>query len=190
MIPTPLLLSIAAGREGIPFPAVVEALLMELAFEVLREPPAIAQPNWQRHFNCRCTRDRAGGRCSRHRQSNYDHRCRRHSHSDVCHSKHFRCKHATAPALSHIDHHRGFWGARLLRQLHFAHVARGLAAFIRAADRIALCPIPLARPAGYLNSCAKMGTQLASESFGNVESTYIPSRNSPHAPDGRRRQFG
>lgn len=37
MIPTPLLLSIAAGREGIPFPAVVEALLMELAFEVLRE---------------------------------------------------------------------------------------------------------------------------------------------------------
>lgn len=37
MIPIPLLLSIAAGREGVPFPAIVEALLMELAFEVLRE---------------------------------------------------------------------------------------------------------------------------------------------------------
>ncbi len=37
MLPTPLLLSIAAAREGIPFPAVVEALLMEATFEVLRE---------------------------------------------------------------------------------------------------------------------------------------------------------
>lgn len=37
MIPTPLLLSIAAAREGVPFPALVEALIMELNFEVLRE---------------------------------------------------------------------------------------------------------------------------------------------------------
>lgn len=37
MIPTPLALSIAAGREAVPFPAVVEALLMEISFEVLRE---------------------------------------------------------------------------------------------------------------------------------------------------------
>lgn len=37
MIPTPLLISIAASREGVPFPALVEALLMEFAFEVLRE---------------------------------------------------------------------------------------------------------------------------------------------------------
>jgi spore germination protein KA len=37
MLPTPLLLSIAAAREGIPFPAVAEALLMESMFEVLRE---------------------------------------------------------------------------------------------------------------------------------------------------------
>lgn len=37
MLPTPLLLSIAAAREGIPFPAVLEALLMETTFEVLRE---------------------------------------------------------------------------------------------------------------------------------------------------------
>nr|WP_274653100.1 spore germination protein [Paenibacillus humicola] len=37
MLPTPLLLGLAAQREGIPFPAFIEALIMELAFEVLRE---------------------------------------------------------------------------------------------------------------------------------------------------------
>lgn len=48
MLPTTLLLSIAAAREAIPFPAVVEAFIMELAFEALREaglrlPKAIGQ---------------------------------------------------------------------------------------------------------------------------------------------------
>jgi spore germination protein KA len=37
LIPTPLLISIMAQRESIPFPAVVEVLIMELTFEVLRE---------------------------------------------------------------------------------------------------------------------------------------------------------
>lgn len=37
MLPTPLLISLAAQREGVPFPAFVEAILMELTFEVLRE---------------------------------------------------------------------------------------------------------------------------------------------------------
>lgn len=37
MLPTTLLISLAAQREGIPFPAVVEALAMEITFEVLRE---------------------------------------------------------------------------------------------------------------------------------------------------------
>ncbi|GAB2697192.1 spore germination protein [Paenibacillus thermoaerophilus] len=37
MIPTNLLLSIATSREPIPFPAVVEAMIMEVAFEALRE---------------------------------------------------------------------------------------------------------------------------------------------------------
>ncbi len=37
MVPTTLLLSIAAARESIPFPAVVEALIMEVTFEALRE---------------------------------------------------------------------------------------------------------------------------------------------------------
>lgn len=37
MLPTALLISVAAAREGIPFPAVAEALLMETTFEVLRE---------------------------------------------------------------------------------------------------------------------------------------------------------
>lgn len=37
MLPTTLLLSVAAARESIPFPAIVEALIMEVAFEALRE---------------------------------------------------------------------------------------------------------------------------------------------------------
>ncbi len=37
MIPTPLLISIAAQREGVPFPVLVEALTMEFTFEILRE---------------------------------------------------------------------------------------------------------------------------------------------------------
>ncbi|WP_226002530.1 spore germination protein [Paenibacillus sp. BJ-4] len=37
MLPTTLILSIAAARESIPFPALVEALMMEISFEALRE---------------------------------------------------------------------------------------------------------------------------------------------------------
>ncbi|WP_052350391.1 spore germination protein [Paenibacillus gorillae] len=37
MIPTMLLISIAASRETVPFPAFIEALVMEIAFESLRE---------------------------------------------------------------------------------------------------------------------------------------------------------
>jgi spore germination protein KA len=48
LLPTPLLLSIIAQREGVPFPAVVEVLLMEITFEILREagirmPKAVGQ---------------------------------------------------------------------------------------------------------------------------------------------------
>lgn len=37
MVPTALLLSIASSRESVPFPAIVEVILMEIAFEALRE---------------------------------------------------------------------------------------------------------------------------------------------------------
>lgn len=37
MLPTPLLISLASQREGVPFPAFIEAVVMELTFEVLRE---------------------------------------------------------------------------------------------------------------------------------------------------------
>lgn len=37
MLPTQLLISLAAQREGIPFPAVLEAIMMEILFELLRE---------------------------------------------------------------------------------------------------------------------------------------------------------
>lgn len=37
LIPTSLLISVAAAREGVPFPAIIEALIMEFVFEGLRE---------------------------------------------------------------------------------------------------------------------------------------------------------
>lgn len=37
MIPTTLLMSLIGQREGVPFPAFVEALIMEITFEILRE---------------------------------------------------------------------------------------------------------------------------------------------------------
>ncbi|MFP4697796.1 MAG: spore germination protein [Eubacteriales bacterium] len=37
MLPTPLAFSFAAAREGVPFPAVLEVIIMEVAFELLRE---------------------------------------------------------------------------------------------------------------------------------------------------------
>ena len=37
MVPTDLMISIASAREGVPFPAIVEAIIMEIAFEALRE---------------------------------------------------------------------------------------------------------------------------------------------------------
>lgn len=48
LLPPPLLIGLAAQREGVPFPAFVEAVMMELTFEILREagvrmPRAIGQ---------------------------------------------------------------------------------------------------------------------------------------------------
>ncbi|MCF6137461.1 spore germination protein [Pseudalkalibacillus berkeleyi] len=48
MLPTNLLISLAAQREGIPFPAIFEAILMEVTLEILREagirlPVAVGQ---------------------------------------------------------------------------------------------------------------------------------------------------
>jgi hypothetical protein len=37
LIPTPLLFTIVSARTGVPFPALIEALIMEVAFEILRE---------------------------------------------------------------------------------------------------------------------------------------------------------
>ncbi|ULL14851.1 spore germination protein [Paenibacillus sp. H1-7] len=48
LLPTPLLIGLAAQREGVPFPAFIEAVMMEITFEILREagvrmPRAIGQ---------------------------------------------------------------------------------------------------------------------------------------------------
>lgn len=37
MIPTPLLINLASQREGVPFPIFVEAIIMEVTFEIIRE---------------------------------------------------------------------------------------------------------------------------------------------------------
>ena len=37
LLPTPLLISITAAREGVPFPTIIEVLFMEVTFEALRE---------------------------------------------------------------------------------------------------------------------------------------------------------
>jgi spore germination protein KA len=37
LLPTPLLISLAGQREGVPFPAFIEAIAMEITFEILRE---------------------------------------------------------------------------------------------------------------------------------------------------------
>lgn len=37
MLPTPLLISVAGAHEGVPFPSFIEAILMEITFEALRE---------------------------------------------------------------------------------------------------------------------------------------------------------
>ncbi len=37
MIPTPLLINFASQREGVPFPVVIEVLLLEVTFEIIRE---------------------------------------------------------------------------------------------------------------------------------------------------------
>lgn len=48
LLPTQLLISLAAQREGVPFPAVVEVMMMEITFEIIREagirmPRAVGQ---------------------------------------------------------------------------------------------------------------------------------------------------
>ncbi|MFC5531428.1 spore germination protein [Cohnella yongneupensis] len=48
MLPTPLLINLSGAREGVPFPALVEAFAMETSFEILREagirmPRAVGQ---------------------------------------------------------------------------------------------------------------------------------------------------
>lgn len=43
-IPTPLVISITAARQGIPFPITLEALLLLIAFEILRET-GVRMPN-------------------------------------------------------------------------------------------------------------------------------------------------
>ena len=55
MIPPDLLMAIAGTREKVPFPSIVEILMMELAFELIREAGLrVPCPYWSNHWDCRC----------------------------------------------------------------------------------------------------------------------------------------
>ena len=49
ILPTTLLLSFADARSGVPFPAVIEVIIMELSFELLREAGVRLPERWGRH---------------------------------------------------------------------------------------------------------------------------------------------
>lgn len=70
MLPTDLLFSIAATREKVPFPLLVELLIMEIAFEIIREaslrtPTPMRTNTWNswypnfRSGNCKCKRSKS-----------------------------------------------------------------------------------------------------------------------------------
>lgn len=63
ILPTTLLLSFADARSGVPFPAVIEVIIMELSFELLREAGvAAARSDGEYDWNCGGTDHRAGSR--------------------------------------------------------------------------------------------------------------------------------
>jgi spore germination protein KA len=61
LIPTDLLFTMASAREGVPFPAVAEALVMLIAFEILREAGYAFLAQWARRWYRRRACNRPGG---------------------------------------------------------------------------------------------------------------------------------
>ena len=61
ILPTTLLLSFADARSGVPFPAVIEVIIMELSFELLREA-GVRRSDGEYDRNCGRTDHRAGSR--------------------------------------------------------------------------------------------------------------------------------
>ena len=85
MLPTNLLISIAAQREGVPFPAVVEVFIMEFTFEILREA-GIRMPRAVGHngFHCRCSCCWSGSCTSWAHIKHYGHYCGDHGYGKFC----------------------------------------------------------------------------------------------------------
>ena len=79
MIPTNLLISIIAQRQGVPFPAFVEVFIMEFTFEILREA-GLRMPRAVGHdrFHCRCACRWSGSCRSRTYLKHYGHYCSDH----------------------------------------------------------------------------------------------------------------
>ena len=87
MIPSKLSIAIAAGRSTVPFPSVIEALLMEISVEILRKRASASGSDRSDHWDCRCPCHRRIG-CSRRHCQSPDGHCRRPDDDRVlCQSK-------------------------------------------------------------------------------------------------------
>ena len=85
MIPTPLLISLAAQRDGVPFPTFVEAVMMEITFEILREA-GVRMPrcDWSSSFHRRCVSFRTSRRSSRDYICRDGYRSRNYRYRQFC----------------------------------------------------------------------------------------------------------
>lgn len=88
ILPTPFMLSIVSAREGVPFPVVVEVLLLELAFELLREA-GIRLPGTagRHHRHCRRADRRTGSGGCQYCQHDRGNCCSLYSHRIVFYTK-------------------------------------------------------------------------------------------------------
>jgi len=67
MIPTDLLFAIEASRERVPFPSVVEIIIMEFAFELIREAGLrVSKPHRSHPWHNWGSDTRAGGSCGKY----------------------------------------------------------------------------------------------------------------------------
>lgn len=66
-LPTELLLAIGSAREKIPFPIIIEILLMELSFELIREARNKSSISlWSNYWNCWCINTWRCSSCSKY----------------------------------------------------------------------------------------------------------------------------
>lgn len=91
LLPTALALKVAATRETIPLSVIGEVLIMEIAFELLREAEFVCHPRQLYHWHCRRHYHRFGGSGCRDCQSDGCDCFRADGHLLLCDSECFDC---------------------------------------------------------------------------------------------------